>query len=35
MFSLSPLGGFAVVKLLRTGAKITVRTTALSSGKLS
>jgi hypothetical protein len=35
VFSLSPLGGYAVVRLLATGRKVTVRVTALSSGKLS
>lgn len=35
IFSFSPLGGFAVVKVLLTQQKVTVRVSALRSGALS
>jgi len=35
IFDFSPRGGFARVKLIATGQKITVRVTALTSGALS
>lgn len=35
VFSFSPLGGYAVVKLIATGRKVTVRVTEMQSGALS
>jgi hypothetical protein len=35
VFALSPLGGYATVKMLATGRKLQVRVTALKTGALS